>query len=75
MSGYYDDGYPLSCGHFPTEAEPEVWWAVLPEITGGTACTGCAATTEECGGMADLIPTNEQMLTELDWEMAGIGTN
>lgn len=72
---YYSTDDLLSCGHFSTPAEPEVWWAILPEITGGTACTGCAAITEECGGTASLIPTNDQLITLLDWEQAGIGTN
>lgn len=80
MDSYYATDDLLSCGHFPTDAEPEVWWTILPAeggepSLGGTTCTPCATITEACGGTASLIPTADQILNWLDLDNRGIGTD
>ncbi len=76
---YYNDN-PCGCGHFQTLASTRgVWWVIGKdpgmETLSFTACFDCALIAETYGWTTDMIPTSEQLLTELDWDMAGIGTN
>jgi hypothetical protein len=66
---------PLSCGHFACGAQDlSIYWMSDQGMT-GTVCFDCALLAERYGLHVTIIPTNEQMLAELDWELAGIGTN
>lgn len=69
---------PLGCGHFACGArDHSIWYQAGSYETGlaGTRCFDCASLAEHYGYTVTMIPTNEQILTWLDWEREDIGIN